>query len=79
MIGFTADDDKLNHRDCPRTFRICLGAQMEATLPIRYQVISYSDNGREIYYPASSDSSALAEKLREAKAKGLHAWLSQVK
>jgi hypothetical protein len=52
---------------------------MEATLPIRYQVISYSDNGREIYYPASSDSSALAEKLREAKAKGLHAWLSQVK
>ena len=53
-------------------------AQMQATLPTRYQVIFYSDNGREVYYPASSDFSLLADKLREAKAKGLHAWLSQV-
>jgi hypothetical protein len=41
-------------------------------------VIFYSDNGREVYYPASNDSALLADKLREARAKGLHAWLSQM-
>jgi hypothetical protein len=51
---------------------------MQAKLPIRYQVIFYSPSGREIYYPASSDSAVLAEKLREANAKGLHARLAQV-
>jgi len=49
---------------------------MQATLQSFYQVIFYSDNGREIYYPASSDLLLLTDKLREAKAKGLHAWLS---
>jgi hypothetical protein len=51
---------------------------MQATLLIRYQVVFFSENGREVYYPASIDLSLLAAKLKEAKAKGLSAWLSQV-
>jgi hypothetical protein len=79
MLDFAANDDKFNYRNCPIDwFGYIWEPKMQAILPVRYQVIFYSDNGRAIYYPASSDCSALAEKLKEAKAKGLHSWLSQV-
>ena len=67
-----------DHKDYPSYLLGYVWVQMEATLRIRYQVIFYSDNGREVYYPASNDSALLADKLREARAKGLHAWLSQM-
>jgi hypothetical protein len=50
---------------------------MHTILKTSYEVIYYTESGRQIYYPASNDSVALAEKLREANARGLNARLSE--
>jgi hypothetical protein len=57
------------------TFGHVWGTTMQATSERLYQVIFYLDNGREVYYPASGDLLLLVDKLREAEAKGSHAWL----
>jgi hypothetical protein len=49
---------------------------MNAELDTPYQVIYWNDDGRRIYFPASRDSALLADKLREARSKGLKAILS---
>ena len=52
---------------------------MYQTLESGYQVVYYDPNeGRKIYFPASHNSDLLASKLREARAEGLRALLSQV-
>ena len=50
---------------------------MYASLETAYQVVYYDQDGRRIYFPASKDSAILADKLREACAKGLSARLSE--
>jgi len=50
---------------------------MYASLDTAYQVVYYDQDGRQIYFPASKDSALLADKLREARAQGLNARLSE--
>jgi len=46
-------------------------------LSVAYQVVYCDEDGRQIYWPADTRSEVLAEKLREARERGLNAWLSQ--
>ncbi len=51
---------------------------MKLILEISCEVVYHDRDGRHIYWPADRRSDVLAEKLREARAKGLDASLAQV-
>ena len=50
---------------------------MKPVLCVAYQVVYYDENGCRVYWPADSRSEVLAERLREARERGLNARLSQ--
>lgn len=50
---------------------------MKLVLSVPCQVVYYDENGLQIYWPSDTRSDVLAEKLREARARGLNARLSQ--
>jgi len=50
---------------------------MKLVLSVPYQVVYYDENGLQIYWPSDTRSDVLAEKLREARERGLNARMSQ--
>ncbi len=51
---------------------------MKPILDTLCEVVYHDGDGRHIFWPADRRSDVLAEKLREARAKGLNASLAQV-